>query len=394
MRTQSLREWHVPRIFRTLPLVLQAALVLFLVGLIDFLSPFGKKIVIPVSVIISITLLLLLYTSVYPAIEGVILLVQISCFRLKGDPPTPCPYKSPQAYISLNVAAAAFRTFHRLHESLKGSLSENICFPSRKKGPSIKTQALSCIRKSYDHPGTWTQYDLTWLSIRDAYAYSIRPSLSEDDVYIARTLSNDVFSMFDIVRATIGNIHNRTQKTDEHILTAEYHCISEISEALAATHRSVSWQDFQCQNDYFQDLLAFTQTRDVEDVRLSNVFRVPSMQFYSTNHSTVVDLDKVAKAFHHENLHLFANRILQQNGNNTTFLHHRLEIKLRLLGYFHLDSQGLRLPLSDHPFAKHFPPCLWIEFDSLYGSSGEPYGKYMYCVLMYKLLSYHSFKNT
>ncbi|KAF9553579.1 hypothetical protein CPC08DRAFT_594837, partial [Agrocybe pediades] len=37
MRTQSLRQWHVPSIFRTLPILLQIALALFLVGLIDFL---------------------------------------------------------------------------------------------------------------------------------------------------------------------------------------------------------------------------------------------------------------------------------------------------------------------------------------------------------------------
>ncbi|KAF9563022.1 hypothetical protein CPC08DRAFT_612719, partial [Agrocybe pediades] len=73
MRTQSLREWHVPSIFRTLPVLLQTALVLFLIGLIDFLFPFGNKIAIPISVMIGITLSFLLYTSTYPAIQGMIM---------------------------------------------------------------------------------------------------------------------------------------------------------------------------------------------------------------------------------------------------------------------------------------------------------------------------------
>ncbi|KAF9484096.1 hypothetical protein BDN70DRAFT_765017, partial [Pholiota conissans] len=39
MRRESLKAWHVPQIFSSLPLLLQGALVLFLAGLIDFVLP-------------------------------------------------------------------------------------------------------------------------------------------------------------------------------------------------------------------------------------------------------------------------------------------------------------------------------------------------------------------
>ncbi|KDR83150.1 hypothetical protein GALMADRAFT_58130, partial [Galerina marginata CBS 339.88] len=41
MRAEGLKKWHIPKIFTALPLLLQSALVLFFVGIIDFLLAFG-----------------------------------------------------------------------------------------------------------------------------------------------------------------------------------------------------------------------------------------------------------------------------------------------------------------------------------------------------------------
>ncbi|KAF9474519.1 hypothetical protein BDN70DRAFT_815571, partial [Pholiota conissans] len=67
MRTEALEAWHVPQIFSALPLMLQAALILFLAGLIDFATFLGTKLMIVISVFVGITLFFLATTTVCPA---------------------------------------------------------------------------------------------------------------------------------------------------------------------------------------------------------------------------------------------------------------------------------------------------------------------------------------
>ncbi|KAF9555924.1 hypothetical protein CPC08DRAFT_642207, partial [Agrocybe pediades] len=97
MRSEAFERWHVKRIFSSLPLLLQAALVLFFGGIVDFLSQLQKEVAIPVTVVIGMTLLFLVLTTVLPAFQSSMLYVW-ACFFKNLSKPSQCPYKSPQSW--------------------------------------------------------------------------------------------------------------------------------------------------------------------------------------------------------------------------------------------------------------------------------------------------------
>lgn len=77
----ALNKWKVELIVSVLPLLLQVALVLFLLGIVGYLGQLGMAIMAPNAVFVGVLLLFLVATSVIPAV------VEYS------------PYKSPQAWL-------------------------------------------------------------------------------------------------------------------------------------------------------------------------------------------------------------------------------------------------------------------------------------------------------
>ncbi|KAH9474779.1 hypothetical protein JR316_0013244, partial [Psilocybe cubensis] len=70
MRANGLKRWHVDKFLNSLPLLLQAALVLFLGGVIDFLHAIGYwAVTIPVVVVIAFILLFLVTTTLLPCLQ-------------------------------------------------------------------------------------------------------------------------------------------------------------------------------------------------------------------------------------------------------------------------------------------------------------------------------------
>ncbi|KAF9557588.1 hypothetical protein CPC08DRAFT_45786 [Agrocybe pediades] len=118
MRSEGMEKWHVREVFTALPLLLQAALVLFLAGMVDFVLVLGKRVYIPVIMVIAFTLLFLLITTVLPTIQGFYFYFTglYSLRTIAGDlnAPAPCPYKSPQS--------RAFRRFSRPAFTLLSSI--------------------------------------------------------------------------------------------------------------------------------------------------------------------------------------------------------------------------------------------------------------------------------
>ncbi|KAF9482242.1 hypothetical protein BDN70DRAFT_775656, partial [Pholiota conissans] len=96
MRSESLEAWYVPHIFAALPLLLQAALVLFLAGLIDFTVPLGVNLSVPIACIIGLVLLFLAATTVIPSFQALSLL---SGHIPRNKVPSACAYKSPQSQV-------------------------------------------------------------------------------------------------------------------------------------------------------------------------------------------------------------------------------------------------------------------------------------------------------
>ncbi|KAI0752717.1 hypothetical protein C8Q80DRAFT_1302830 [Daedaleopsis nitida] len=79
-RYEGLRKWHVPLIILCLPILLQAALVLFLVGLLDFLWNLHRVVAAIITVIVAVILLFAAATNIFPLIRA------------------DCPYKSPLSW--------------------------------------------------------------------------------------------------------------------------------------------------------------------------------------------------------------------------------------------------------------------------------------------------------
>ena len=90
IRWNGFRAWHVLEIISILPLILQISLVLFLLGVVDFLWHQNSMVAISASVMVGLIVTLLLLTTVMPAFQYILTLdryLQIA----------QCPFKSTQS---------------------------------------------------------------------------------------------------------------------------------------------------------------------------------------------------------------------------------------------------------------------------------------------------------
>ncbi|KAF9485609.1 hypothetical protein BDN70DRAFT_795525, partial [Pholiota conissans] len=94
LRSTALKKWGISHIFTTLPLILQAAVVLFFIGLGEFLFVLSPTVAIPAFVLIGLPVMFLIATTILPTIQ-----LFFTAFRLSFDSsiPTQCAYKSPQS---------------------------------------------------------------------------------------------------------------------------------------------------------------------------------------------------------------------------------------------------------------------------------------------------------
>ncbi|KAG7091721.1 hypothetical protein E1B28_008122 [Marasmius oreades] len=88
MRHQSLRKWGVSGMVNTLPLLLECALILFFLGVLDLLWSLNQIVAIVITIQVGLAILFLVATTVLPTIS-------FTCWK----PSIPCPYKSPQAWL-------------------------------------------------------------------------------------------------------------------------------------------------------------------------------------------------------------------------------------------------------------------------------------------------------
>ncbi|PCH40144.1 hypothetical protein WOLCODRAFT_23874, partial [Wolfiporia cocos MD-104 SS10] len=77
----SFRTWKVPAIIRTVPILLQLSLALFLLGLVIILWELNREVAIVVSTLVSVSLAFTVGSAMMPAL-------------LDG-----CPYHTPQALL-------------------------------------------------------------------------------------------------------------------------------------------------------------------------------------------------------------------------------------------------------------------------------------------------------
>jgi hypothetical protein len=232
MRTEALEKWYVPQIFATLPLLLEAALILFFFGIVDFLLDLSQAVAIPVAVSVGITTLFLVSTTILPTLQ---------CFPvslrqpLSGSPaPVPCPYKSPQSLAFRKMATFSRRFFNTAHESVILVLYlftvQLPAFSSR-----ILNKKPSSLRETWRYRlfsdraylfwahKNWIDFDRTWLILRNEHFDITRERQSGDTT----SQSFLVEPIYDAVRGLAVAVHGNEHH--DNIIFAGYHCFQDLS---------------------------------------------------------------------------------------------------------------------------------------------------------------------
>lgn len=164
-------------ILGVLSLYLQTALVLFFIGVIDFLHAVeNKTVVVSVTIAIIITLIFLMAATALPSVQ--VTFLQFLCIfplRLK-EPPSQCPYKSPQ----LNLFCASSDTFPQFSHLLWcffGIFFDTFWAIIETQGlkawsnflSNVNSRHLDCRLSSLCSATTWLNFNSVLLHIRDTY---------------------------------------------------------------------------------------------------------------------------------------------------------------------------------------------------------------------------------
>jgi hypothetical protein len=232
MRTEALERWYVPEIFATLPLLLEAALVLFFFGIVDFLLDLSHAVAIPVAVFIGLTTLFLISTTILPTLQ---------CFPvslrqpLSDSPvPVPCPYKSPQSLAFRKLATFSRRFFNTAHESVI-----LVLYLFTVQLPAFSTRILnkksSISRETWRYRlfsdraylfwahKNWIDFDRTWIILRNEHFDITRKRQNGD----TSSQSFLVEPIYDAVRGLAVAVHGNEHH--DNVIFAGYHCFQDLS---------------------------------------------------------------------------------------------------------------------------------------------------------------------
>uniref|UniRef100_A0A8H7XMR4 DUF6535 domain-containing protein n=1 Tax=Psilocybe cubensis TaxID=181762 RepID=A0A8H7XMR4_PSICU len=346
MRADGLKAWHVDKIFTSLPLLLQSALVLFLGGIVDFLHAIGYwAVTVPVMVAISFVLMFLIATTLLPCLQVIYLSTCIPFITRQTskriDPPSQCPYKSPQSQAIRRIFTFLHRTntlYHlRKFFLIAKRLLKHILagYPGRfKLGYGYNNTVTECLRMAFQTQW-WTHFDVAWLSIRDAY---MRRSF-ERELYFLRPEDQEVLPIHD---AVAGLLLQRDQKSTAHLA---YHCFDKIS--LMSVPRFCYYQE-----TYLHSLLT-NALGLAGDTSLSDFLCLPD---------TSSPPDPIyLSILRQQNLLLFIGGHTSPEGV-PSYAAHKFELYIRLVKYFHEENKHHRAEIGDQKISW----CLTIRQDFRY----------------------------
>ncbi|TFK22202.1 hypothetical protein FA15DRAFT_758201 [Coprinopsis marcescibilis] len=147
MRFVALLKWKIPVIISFLPILLQIGLVLFLVGLAQYLWLMNHSVAYPLFAFVGIIILGLLITTVLPAFSHFFL---ISSSRQSFAPL--CPFKSPQSLIFLQIF---YNTAALINRSL-------VFVTQLPRYTPIRSFWLHTIQDLSFHVTSWSDLDNWW----------------------------------------------------------------------------------------------------------------------------------------------------------------------------------------------------------------------------------------
>ncbi|KAK0215381.1 hypothetical protein IW262DRAFT_1496358 [Armillaria fumosa] len=210
MRLEGLSAWKVKAIIATIPLFLQAALLLFFIGVLELLWPLEKTVAIPLTIIVAIVVLFLLFTTIAPSAQYCYVILHTS----SGHLPPQCLYKSSQAWVLVKllhwifswlitirpVILQSHHNFSRLDQLLRPKLGEPRSLwkiydlywvkGSADTDASVMTRVavepylgryISWLMRHFDSPKLQTRlYHVFWNSIQ-SYAHRTHVSLPPEN---------------------------------------------------------------------------------------------------------------------------------------------------------------------------------------------------------------------
>lgn len=112
MRFNGLIKWKVPEILSSLPLLLQIALILFFVGILELLWVLDRGVAIPITIVIGLILVFMVTTTMLPTL-------QIFWGGWWHRAPQ-CAYKSPQSWILYRLFLAIAQFFNSVSRLYHG----------------------------------------------------------------------------------------------------------------------------------------------------------------------------------------------------------------------------------------------------------------------------------
>ncbi|PPQ79327.1 hypothetical protein CVT25_002557 [Psilocybe cyanescens] len=363
MRTDGLESWRVGTIFRFLPLLLQSALILFLVGVIDFLGAIGvRAVLIPVAVAVGLTLAFLGATTVLPALQVSLLHFNLPPERDRSAgpqwlvPPSQCPYRSPQAHAVRSLWRSVLRLSSTLSYEIRhrpGAWRYIPRFFSSTKKATVETGGPDAQFTRYlraaSYKAKWIDFDLTWLAIRDGYLRRFYKRSSRLE-FLAR--SGNAIPISDVLR---GLITRRRDNVSTFSLV--YHAFAEISQlTLEPLHTYEyfygSTSDRCRQSAYLSDLLTFNG-----DSSLSEYFTLHSPFDRSSTEGTQTSPQTLSAILHHQNVAAFIQYHYPTQDVAVLRSTRITELRLRLMRYFYQTQHTIHPSGDQH----NFPQCLVLS---------------------------------
>ncbi|KAF5315225.1 hypothetical protein D9619_007528 [Psilocybe cf. subviscida] len=355
MREAALREWYVPQVFASLPLLLQSALILFFAAIFELLLNTGQNIIIPVATMIGATSLFLLLTMALPTMQA----FKLSHSHLKRNTkvPLPCPYKSPQSNAFRRLVTSSQFVFLRLL-----STSANIHWgltrllhPIRRYARIIhrpfgtielhegSDPAIENARrpsKAFDYmtgpifrcwkADNWLDFDINWMGIRDNYFQSIQPP--ESPLYIHREDHANDAGWYDISEGLRQAILAASFNDDDVGLQTpsfiEYHCaLAFVFPHVADFEDKSKEQGMFLRNRYLAEVMGYQKGKSLV-----------SFPDVSSEMGVDSELDVLREETAFKVLYAFHARLKELDNSSPVLSRHLAEIYFRLVGYLFSEA--------------------------------------------------------
>ncbi|PPR06869.1 hypothetical protein CVT26_003993 [Gymnopilus dilepis] len=270
MRKEGLTAWYVPQIIASLPVLLQIALVLFFVGMIDFLFVATWKVAIPVVMTLGIPFTFLFATTTLPTLQNYVFFLPLGSRPRRV--PQQTPYKSPQSQLFRHLVGSSRRfvelggcSIHRAYCALL-TLRTHL-----RQWTRLPQQPISATRRSeYDLQQTSTVifwalrdqgpalYDQMWVKMRDSYARSIfarQEDLNLEPSYSPIHALPKPIPFYDLVRGVAQRLYLIPDRRngDSADVRMCYLCVRDLISPFKEWYEEEGWYTLEYQ--YLQALL-------------------------------------------------------------------------------------------------------------------------------------------